>query len=240
MSESPTPNQALLLFGLLARYGEGAQADLVPAVKKADREALERAKLVEAAKVSRRLHLRLSDSGWAWAGANLATDLPPAHRTLQHFLARLAEHLSQTGDPLADFIGRAPEQKGRGATQSEPATPRKPRSRAKPREKTTHADAGQTATPRRPGPAALRKRIETAFLVLTGGRRDESVRLSLLRRELGDLDPAAVDAGLRRILKGDPKASLMRHDDPRQIGKADREASFNPAGEPFHLLWIAS
>ena len=39
MSYNPTPTQALLLFGLLARQGACAQAELMPKVKKADREA---------------------------------------------------------------------------------------------------------------------------------------------------------------------------------------------------------
>jgi hypothetical protein len=66
------------------------------------------------------------------------------------------------------------------------------------------------------------------------------VRLARLRAELSDLDRATVDAALGRILKGDKTASLMRHDDPRQLDQADHDAAFNPAGEPFHVIWIAS
>jgi hypothetical protein len=52
------------------------------------------------------------------------------------------------------------------------------------------------------------------------------------------LKRATVDAGLSRILQGDAKARLMRMDDPRTITPADIEAAFNPAGDPFHILWI--
>ena len=67
------------------------------------------------------------------------------------------------------------------------------------------------------------------------------MRLALLRDKLRDIDPAAVDAALGRILAGRHlKAALMRHDDPRQVGPADAEAAYSPAGEPFHVLWISS
>jgi hypothetical protein len=32
----------------------------------------------------------------------------------------------------------------------------------------------------------------------------------------------------------------MRHDDPGQLDQADHDAAFSPAGEPFHVIWIAS
>ena len=86
----------------------------------------------------------------------------------------------------------------------------------------------------------MRKRIESAYLALTHGRKDESVRLARLRAELSDLDRATVDAALGRILKGDKKAALMRHDDPHQLDQADHDAAFSPAGEPFHVIWITS
>lgn len=235
MTFKPTPDQALLLFGLLARYGESLQADLVPKVLKADRDQLVKAKLVDVEKVGRGLRLKLSDDGWAWAGDNLSADLPPAQSAMQHFLARLAKHLESTGATLADFIGRAPD--GPGIPLASPSPPPK----ATPRRKREAAPKTRPPAKRKPPTAtALRKRIEVAYLALTGGLKDESVRLAHLRRELDDLDRKAVDSGLARILKGDRKASLMRHDDPRQIDKADRDAAFNPAGEPFHLIWIAS
>ena len=64
--------------------------------------------------------------------------------------------------------------------------------------------------------------------------------MARLRAELSDLDRATVDAALGRILKGDKTASLMRHDDPRQLDQADHDAAFSPAGEPFHVIWITS
>ena len=136
MSYDPTPTQALLLFGLLARHGECAQAELMPKVKKADREALVTAKLITSGKVGRGLKLTLEDAGWAWTATHLSAALPPAQRTLSDMLARLGEHLAKSGETLADFIGSKPEEisppqppaaKARAAT--EPIRPNRNRPR---------------------------------------------------------------------------------------------------------------
>jgi hypothetical protein len=223
MSE-PTPTQALLLFGLLARHGECPQAELMPKVDKSNREALVKAKLITSKKVGRGLHLTLEDAGWGWAAKHLTAELPPAQRTLSDMLARLDEHLSRSNEALADFIGSKPS-----------ASPPKPPAPSK------RGNAGDKPKQPKPlAPAALRKRIEAAYLAITGGRRDQTVHLAHLRAELSDLDRATVDAALGRILKGDKKASLMRHDDPQQLAKADHDAAYSPAGEPFHVIWIAS
>jgi hypothetical protein len=223
LSYDPTPTQALLLFGLLARHGACAQAELKPEVKKADREALVREKLITAPKVGRGLRLTLEDAGWAWTATHLSAALPPAQRTLSELLARLSEHLAKSGETLADFIGSKPE-------EISPQQPARKRGRG----------GAKPTKPKPPSPATLRKRIEAAYLALTHGRKNETVRLARLRAELSDLDRATVDGALGRILKGDKTASLMRHDDPHQLNQADHDAAFSPTGEPFHVIWIAS
>jgi hypothetical protein len=98
LSYDPTPTQALLLFGLLARHGACAQAELMPKVKKADREALIKEKLITSTP-KRPLQLTLEDLGWAWAAENLGrAKLPPAHRTLRDLCARVSEHLAKRRD----------------------------------------------------------------------------------------------------------------------------------------------
>jgi hypothetical protein len=216
-----SPTQALLLFGLLARHGKCAQADLMPKVKKADREALARAKLIAINKLGRGYTLILSDAGWAWAAEHLSVALPRPQRTLSDLLLRLGEHLKANGETLADFIGAQPE----------------PDSISRKRERT------ERRRPPRPQPLPaeeLRERIEKAYLTLTNGRKNQAVRLRELRAELADLSRATLDAALLRILRGDPTASLMRHDDPRQLDQGDQDAAFNPSGEPFHVIWISS
>ena len=247
MINNPTPTQALLLFGLLACHGECAQAELMPAVKKADREALQKANLIGVEKPGRGLYLRLLDAGWDWAGANLSAELPPAQRTLHELLGRLGEHLSKEGETLARFIGSKPENKvglkTKSTSRAEKAKPGKlivPKASSRRRAKNSDKTRTKSTKPKAPSPAAVRKQIEKSYLSLTGGQKNASVRLAHLRKALPDLDRATVDVALGRILKGDKKASLMRHDDPNQLDQADRDAAFSPAGEPFHVIWIAS
>jgi hypothetical protein len=219
---SVTPTQALILWSLLARHGEALQGDLVPAVKKADREALAAQGLVAVEKRGRSFVLTVTDRGWHWASSHLDAPLPPGFRTLQDWLARIGQHLVRTGGTLADLIGPAPE------PAVPDAAPRPPAKRA-PR---------KAAAPHAPGPRQLRARIEAAYLTLTGGARAQGVRLSALRAELADIDRATLDAGLARILKGDRSAILSQLSDPKALTPAEREAAYSPAGEPFHLLWI--
>lgn len=223
MSYNATPTEALVLFGLLARHGACAQAELMPKVKKADRETLVKEKMIAVSKVGRGLQLTLKDTGWAWTATHLSAALPPAQRTLSDLLSRVGDHLAKNGETLADFIGSKPDDSLSQAPARKGGKGRASPTKAKPLL-----------------PAALRKRIEAAYLKLTNGRKNETVRLARLRDELSDLDRADVDAALGRILKGDKTASLMRHDDPGQLDQADHDAAFSPAGEPFHVIWISS
>ena len=125
-----TPTQTLILWSLLARHGHAPQGDLVPAVKKADREALAALGLVALEKRGRSFMLTVTDRGWHWASDHLDAPLPPAFRTLQDWLARTGQHLARTGGTLADLIGPAPEPAPVEAAPRPPAkrTPRKPAS----------------------------------------------------------------------------------------------------------------
>ena len=90
----------------------------------------------------------------------------------------------------------------------------------------------------------VRARIEKAYLIVTGGRKAESVPLAKVRAALADLERSVVDAALLRIVQGDKegdgKARLGQVADPKALSSEDRDAAFSPAGEPFHLLWIKS
>jgi hypothetical protein len=221
----PTPAQTLILWCLLARHGGAPQGEIVPAVRKYDREALVAAGLVAVEKRGRALVLSVTDKGWHWAGAHLDAPVPPNFRVLGDLLVRLGRHLRETGGTLADFIGAEAE-----PAQAVPAKAQR-RTRAK-------APTPRVRAARKPGPRQLRARIEDAYLALTGGERARAVRLSALRAELADLDRATVDGGLARILKGDGTARLSQLSDPKALTQAEREAAFSPAGEPFHLIWI--
>ncbi|MGI3900415.1 MAG: hypothetical protein ACRYGP_23650 [Janthinobacterium lividum] len=222
MMDELTPTQALALWGLLARQGRAKATKVKP---KADRDALVAQGFVEVEAASKTV--ALTDRGWNWAGTHFDAPLPPAQKPLQDLLLRLGAHLQANGETLADFIGEAPPVPAPAAKAKRPAKEKAPpRPKAPPK-------------PKAPTAAVLRRRIEEAYLRASDGERSESVRLSRLRAELGDLDRKTVDAGLARIVKAKTEtASLSQISDNKAIDPAEREAAFSPAGEPFHLIRI--
>lgn len=223
MSETPTPAQALILWRLLGRQGTALNSEIAP--KKAERDALHKAGMLAVEKEGRSSRLTVTDKGWNWAGQHLRDPLPPTMRVLQDWLTRLHHHLDATGGTLAEFVGPAPE---RAPPERKPPRPRKPSSKAK-------SVLRKAALPDQD---RLRARIEQAYLACTGGRKAAPLRLSALRGALADLDRATVDAGLAAILSGDPSIRLTRISDPKALDAAERDAAFEPAGEPFHEIWI--
>ncbi|WP_279358042.1 hypothetical protein [Methylobacterium indicum] len=222
MSETPTPVQALILWRLLGRQGTALNSEIAP--KKAERDALLRAGFLAVEKAGRSLRLTVTDKGWNWAGDHLRDPLPPTMRVLQDWLTRLHHHLAASGATLAEFVGPAPE----------PTAP----APAKPHGAPTPKAPRRSRPPSAPDPGEIRTRIERAYLACTAGRRARGVRLSALRAALPDLDRATVDDGLAAILRGDPTIRLTRIGDPKALDAAERAAAFDPAGEPFHEIWI--
>ncbi|TGD95888.1 MarR family transcriptional regulator [Methylobacterium nonmethylotrophicum] len=233
MSETPTPQQALILWRLLGRQGTALNSEIAP--RKAERDGLCAAGLLTAEKEGRSSRLTVTDKGWNWAGRHLRDPLPPNARVLQDWLTRLHHHLEATGATLAEFVGPAPERappepKVRAPRSRKGDPARKPRSQASvPKAPDPHDEAD---------PDQLRTRIERAYLACTKGRKSTAVRLSALRAALSDLDRATVDAGLAAVLRGDDSIRLTRISDPKALDAAERAAAFSPAGEPFHEIWI--
>jgi hypothetical protein len=222
-----TPKQTLIMWCLLGRQGQAMQSEIVPKVEKKDREALVAGGYVAGGKYIRgAIGLKVEDKGWRWAGEHLADELPKNYHVLRQWLTMLQRHLDQGGETLADFIGPAPEW-----PPAVPAKTRKSKKGRAARPKTSPSSLSATD---------LRARIERAYLVLTHGQKAQPVPLSKLRAQLADLDRATVDAGLLRILQSDAKARLHQISDPKAISAEEREAAFNPGGEPYHLLWIQS
>ena len=236
MTDPLKPSQALLIFSLMARRGASEQSKLIPRVTKLDREALVSAKLCTVTKLGRALHLALNDAGWAWAANHLNADLPPAQQTLADLLATFDGYLRRSGATIADIIGSAEVENPQSQKQPGQA---KGRTKA-PFKGSKRGTSKKRPTPRKPPSPPIRVRIEDAYLKLTGGRKNESVRLSKLRATLADVDRSLLDSALRDILKGDQTAFLLRHDDPRQLTPEDHDAAFSPFGEPFHVLRISS
>jgi histidyl-tRNA synthetase len=71
-----TKRQTSILRVLLAKGGEGFQKDIKPAVKKPDREALEREGFVKCEKRGVGIWFEATDTGRRWAAENLNIDLP--------------------------------------------------------------------------------------------------------------------------------------------------------------------
>jgi len=246
MQDSPTPQQALILWCLLGRGGTALEGTLVPKVKPADRETLVAGGYLESGKQARALRLTVTDKGWNWAGTHPDAPLPPAFRVLQDWLGRIGADLAASGRPLADFVGPVIEEPPPDTPQTRKKAAGSDRA-AKGSKAAKTATAKSAASPKKAAgskrplsPKQLRARIEAAYLALTGGERAKAVRLSALRAELTDLDRATVDSGLAAILSGDRTARLSQFSDPRSLNDAERDAAFSPAGEPFHVLWIQS
>jgi hypothetical protein len=218
MKGTITPKQALIMWCLLGQHGWALQGKVVPKVEKKDRDALEAGGYIKSWKADRgALVLKVDDDkGWRWGSDHLREELPPNFQVLQNWLARLHEYLERSGETFPNFIGPAP---------TSPPGPPKPKAK-------------------KPTAAQLRKRIEEAYLAVTGDRKAEQALLSKVRAHLSDLDRKTVDEGLLRILQGDnqgkKKARLGQISDPKTLSQDDREAAFTPGGEPFHLLWIQS
>ena len=105
-----SPEQTLILFALVARHGFAPQNDLGVPLEAADREALQRAGLVETLNREHTvLWLSLTDAGWDWAGANLTKALPASFVVLHHMMARIGEHLARTGETLRELVGDPPK-----------------------------------------------------------------------------------------------------------------------------------
>jgi len=163
---TPTALQTLILWALVSQGGTARQKDLRPEPKKADRDALERARLVSVDKKRRPLHVELTDRGWAWAAANTTAALPARSSNgtvvLAALLARLGAYMAAADVALADIIN--------------PANP---------------APGSQHDTKQELG-----LRIRAAYLAESGGVVNQRVRLAAIRARLADVGRAELDGAL--------------------------------------------
>ena len=211
MSDMLTAKQAHAVWTLLATGGQGRMP-----VKSVLPEALLRHGLIRKGyrAGSKTAWAEVTDRGWAWAEAHLSDEtLVP--KALQPWFGLLKTYLDTRELPLAALVVNPPE------PLSEAPVP-KPKAAPKPKALTA---------------PELRKRIEAAYLQVTEGCKNESVRLNDLRAALPDIARTTLDKGLARILKGDKKARLSQAGGA--VPKAEQDAAFTSlANEPFHYLWI--
>ena len=96
MTDSPTPLQTLILWGLLAEGGAALSSDLPGGAP--DRRALKGLGLVSESKVKRKIRIEVTERGWAWAAAHLdgeiSTRSTASGPILRAWLTRLKQFLS--------------------------------------------------------------------------------------------------------------------------------------------------
>jgi hypothetical protein len=217
-NETSPERQALIMWALLARENAGAfqYNDLKPKPSTADRNALEKAGLIEHRKVGQKIWLEVTDKGWSWASENLGHALPKKSdagaEILRGWLVKLNEFLSARGFALADVLGSQPA----------PSAP-----------VNGHAGHKPIVAPS----ISLRDRIRAAYLDATGGRFNKRALLKDIRASLADVERATLDEALTKMQREDA-AVLYPLDNRAEITDADRAAAISFAGEPRHILWI--
>jgi hypothetical protein len=203
--------QALALWALLGEGGDGYGGKLKPEIEKAEREALLRAGLIEAAKhKGGAWWLTITDKGWDWAEQHLADPLPEKTYggafVLRAWLSRLKGYLQAKDVRLAEIL----------ATWTNPA-----------RGRLESVKLDHTS---------LRERIRESYRDVAGGF-NRRVLLRDLRPKLADIDREKVDATLMQMLR-DEEASLMQLDYRPDVTDEDRAASLQIGNEPRHIIWI--
>jgi hypothetical protein len=208
---APTEMQTLILWALLAKPGGASfQKDLIPEVKKPDRDALVGAGLITADKPDRRRwRLEITETGWAWAGDHLDADLPKRSNAgsavLQAWLKQLKHFMTTKDFALADIL--------------RPQLPNKD---------PPHAELEF---------ASLRERVRRAYLNVTGGRFNARALLKDVREKLKDIKRDAQDEALARMHL-EEGTTLSGLNNPQEITQEIRDAGLSFKGEPMYVLWI--
>jgi hypothetical protein len=219
---SAQKRRTLILWALLARENAAAfQKELKPEPDKADRVALVAEGLIKEERRgrSRPIWIEVTDEGWKWAGKNLDAALPAnssaSGQILQAWLTRLKAFMDARGVVLADVLGPQVH------AQADAVGP-------------GGAESSMTAPP---SYAALRQRIRTAYLEVTGNRLNTRALLSDLREKLEGIDRATLDEALKRMHLEDG-TTLSGINNPQEITQAIRDAELNFKGESMYVLWI--
>jgi hypothetical protein len=209
--------QALALWALLGNGGSGFGGELKPEVRKAEREGLNKAGFIAIERKGRSFWLDVTDRGWRWAEEHLADSLPDKTYggafVLRAWLTRLQAFMQTRGIGLAEVLG-----------------PQRARDRAEP--------AAEPEAPQAIDYSALRERIRSAYLDITGGSFNKRALLTDIRGRLRDVDRKALDHALKRMQR-EEDASLMQLDNQVEITDADRTAVLHIGNEPRHILWIS-
>lgn len=243
MSQDITPKQALLLWRLLTartlELREPMQSKAKPELSPKERQELvDKGYLnVDRRRVGRATatYLVLTDKAWAWAERTHGVEVLQSNsklgaQVLQDLLAALLPFLSEHELPLASVFS---ERRARPDSHdgSEGAAPNPaPKAEVPPFQDTPSQRTSPRNTP-------LSERIERACLELTGGRRQQRVRLRDLRAVLDDVPRDALDRALLQ-LQDEDRAVLYRDDNTAALSDADHAAALLVADAPRHLIYL--
>jgi hypothetical protein len=220
LPEKPlTTVEAAVLFILLAEAGPVSNAVLAREhgcyLKREQRDHLVSLKLVEAERKSGRLVLTLSDKGWAYCRAEIASGSAPARSgaaggALFAVLRRWDRYLTVRQLSLGDFVNCGSDRPAVVAEQpiGEPEV-------------------------REHGPQ-VEERVRTAYEMIAP-KAGELVSLADLRDVVGDLIRADVDAALRRLHRR-PGVTLVPEANQKTLDRRSRDAAVVIGDQPKHAI----
>lgn len=224
---SITPKEALGIFSLVfgrtddERNPTWSAFDKQTGVDASSRKELEKSGLIESEKQGRVNRVSLTEKGWAWAADNLVSPVSRsqnAARVLEGVLARLGPFLEHHSLSLAELVMDKSSARSKVSEQSigENDVTRPLRTNQSPRD--------------------LGSRLLAKALALGGGP-GHRVRLSDLRRALGDVSRSELDRLLLELQEQE-KLVLYRIDDPADIQPDDEAAALMVAGNVRHILYL--
>ena len=215
MSETPlTTVETSALLILLAEAGPVPNVKLTQdhhcQLKKKSREKLEQLKLIEVER-SPRLVLTLSEKGWAYCRAELATGSAPARSgaaggALYAVLRRWDRFLAAHGMSLSEFVTAPETGTGNAAPSAQPS----------------------------PGEQPVEERLVAAYRTIAG-RPGDLVSLADLRDLVSDLAAAEVDAALRRLHRR-PGVTLVPEANQKMLDTRTRAAAVVIGDQPKHAI----
>lgn len=234
MNRDVSPKQALFLWKMITaetpELREPKAGSATPRLDpKKERQPLIDKGYLNTDKRGPATHLVLTDKAWAWAAGNVDVELMKSNskvgaEALQGLLRRLLPYLQRNELQLSSLFATLPEnaEGEHGSTISSPPV----------------------ALEGRPTPGAPRetdvqlgKTVEQACLRLTGGQRQQRVRLARLRELLPQVPRQVLDATLL-ALQDAGRAVLYRDDNTSGLTAVDHEAALYVGDAPRHLVYL--
>lgn len=243
MSYRPTPKQALLLWRLIAAETEAEREPMVsaarPELTPTERGQLVKHGLVELERRGRGRYYILTDKAWATAAEMLDVEILKSRSTtgaeaLQGVLRHLLTYANHHEIPIASIFSSlaAPEPAAKPAVSRDTKPSSRTKARSNEQRATQSKPAGDTGTTN-----GLATTIERACVDLTGGRRQERVRLTALRKKLRAVSREKLDAALLE-LQDQGRLVLYRDDNTSALTEADHDAALIVGNAPRHLVYL--